>query len=84
MYAAGTYLGATEAFGLDQELKLWLERLRDPKLLANLLRRYRWRNSSMEKVWSMFLGAPSAIQVGKQFANPGGKAVSLWDKGVKA
>ena len=52
MYAAGTYLGGTQAFGGTGQLK-FADRLRDPKLLANLINPT-GSGVGEGKGWSMF------------------------------
>jgi hypothetical protein len=61
MYAAGTYLGGTQAFGGTGQLS-FAERLRDPKLLANLINPT-GSGVGEGKGWSMFQkAAPQAAE----------------------
>jgi len=55
MYAAGTYLGGTQAFGGTGKMT-FAERLRDPKLLANLGNPFRTGIGSGEQIGMKFPG----------------------------
>ena len=56
MYAAGTYLGGTQAFGGTGQLS-FAQRLKDPKLLANLINPT-GSGVGEGKGWSLFQKAP--------------------------
>jgi len=76
MYAAGTYLGGTEAFGGTGQLS-FADRLRDPKLLANLINPT-GGGIGEGKGWSMF-SSPATKKVGEEV---GKKAAGDWSKWI--
>jgi len=84
MYAAGTYLGGTAAFG-GAGTQTFAQRLADPKLLANLLNPT-GGGLGEGTGWSMFKGAPAVgantaahAKIGASMRDP-----SLFAKGIKA